>query len=62
MWVQVRKSSVKPFSNAIHKELEELYKSHCQLIEMNPHDETLYQTKYQMNGQGVCLFPVFYFV
>ncbi|CAF3896761.1 unnamed protein product, partial [Rotaria magnacalcarata] len=48
LWVQVGKSRVKPFSYKIHTNLEELYKSHIQHIEINPNDQTLVHTKYQM--------------
>ncbi|CAF3406460.1 unnamed protein product [Rotaria sp. Silwood1] len=48
LWVQIRKSRVKPFSHDIHTHLEELYKIHLQLIETNPNDETFRRTKYQI--------------
>ncbi|CAF4270846.1 unnamed protein product, partial [Rotaria sp. Silwood2] len=48
IWVQMRKSRVKPFSHDMQTHLEELYKIHLQLVEQNPNDATLHQTKYQM--------------
>ncbi|CAF4930234.1 unnamed protein product, partial [Rotaria sp. Silwood1] len=54
LWVQIRKSRVKPFSHDIHTHLEELYKIHLQLIETNPNDETFRRTKYQIPEYHVC--------
>ncbi|CAF4497379.1 unnamed protein product [Rotaria socialis] len=48
LWVQVGKSRVKPLAYKIHTNLEELYKSHIQHIEINPTDQSLVHTKYQM--------------
>ncbi|CAF1073014.1 unnamed protein product [Rotaria sordida] len=48
IWVQLKKSGMKPFSHDIHTQLEELYRINLQLIETNPNDETLRQTKYHM--------------
>ncbi|CAF1256037.1 unnamed protein product [Rotaria sordida] len=48
IWVQIKKSGMKPFSHDIHTQLEELYRINLQLIETNPNDETLRQTKYHM--------------
>jgi hypothetical protein len=53
MWVQMRKSRVKPYSHDIHTYLEELYKTNLQLIDENPNDETILHTKYQMNEYRV---------
>ncbi len=44
---------MKPFSYDIHRHLEKLYSTHCQLIKANPNDETLTQTKYYMNEYPV---------
>jgi ADP-glucose pyrophosphorylase len=53
MWVQMRKSRVKPYSHDIHTYLEEFYKTNLQLIDENPNDETILHTKYQMNEYRV---------
>ena len=54
LWVQVGKSRVKPFSYKIHTNLEELHKSHLQRIEINPNDQTIVHTKYQMSEYRAC--------
>jgi hypothetical protein len=49
VWTEAKRSRVKPLSNKINEELEELYRTHIEEREANPNDKQLLRKKYHMN-------------
>lgn len=60
VWTETRKSRVRPLSNDVNRQLEDLYRNHLQQRELNPDDKELVHRKYHM-GEFRVRFISFHF-
>jgi len=49
VWTEAKKSRVKPLSNKINMQLEDLYRTHIEEREANPDNKQLLRKKYHMD-------------
>jgi hypothetical protein len=49
VWTEAKKSRVKPLSNKINMQLEDLYRTHIEEREANPDNKQLIRKKYHMD-------------